>query len=190
MNLIPTVCFDSKWRAVEEIVAIAEKTAAASLSPAPEFRTAIARGADFVDRRLAEDGAIYGVTTGFGDSCTVMIEAGLIAELPRHLYTFHGCGLGAHFTPSETRAVIATRLTSLCKGFSGVGMELLEQLVNLLKYDILPAIPCEGSVGAASKRSLRSPKSQPRCACLRRRSFAPRLRAAPISSTAGSLKKG
>jgi histidine ammonia-lyase len=149
MNFTPSVCFDSSWRAIEEIVAIAEKTAAASLSPAPEFRMAIARGADFVDRRLAEDGAIYGVTTGFGDSCTVIIEPELIAELPRHLFTFHGCGLGAHFTPSETRAAIAARLTSLCKGFSGVSVDLLEQLIDLLRHDILPAIPCEGSVGAS-----------------------------------------
>jgi len=143
------VCFDSGWRTIEEIVAIAEKSAAASLSPALEFRGLIARGADFLDRRLAEEGVIYGVTTGFGDSCTVAIEPALIAELPRHLYTFHGCGLGAHFSPSETRAVITTRLTSLCKGFSGVSVELLEQLVNLLATDVLPAIPCEGSVGAS-----------------------------------------
>ena len=68
---------------------------------------------------------------------------------PRHLYTFHGCGLGAYFSPSETRAAIATRLTSLCKGFSGVSVGLLEQLVDLLEHDILPAIPCEGSVGAS-----------------------------------------
>jgi histidine ammonia-lyase len=148
-NSSTMVCFDSGWRSIEEIVAIAEKTAAASLSPALEFRGLIARGADFLDRRLAEEGVIYGVTTGFGDSCTVAIEPALIAELPRHLYTFHGCGLGVHFTPSETRAVIATRLTSLCKGFSGVSVELLEQLVNLLAYDVLPAIPCEGSVGAS-----------------------------------------
>ncbi|MGZ9128859.1 MAG: HAL/PAL/TAL family ammonia-lyase [Candidatus Binatia bacterium] len=145
----PMVCFDTGWRTIEEIVAVAEKAAAASLSAATEFRAAIARGADFLDRRLAADGVIYGVTTGFGDSCTVAIEPALIAELPRHLYTFHGCGLGAHFTPSETRAAIAARLTSLCKGFSGVSVGLLEQLVNLLSHDIVPAIPCEGSVGAS-----------------------------------------
>jgi histidine ammonia-lyase len=143
------VCFDSGWRTIEEIVAIAEKSAGANLSAAPEFRASIARGADFLDRRLAEEGVIYGVTTGFGDSCTVAIAPSLIAELPHHLYTFHGCGLGAHFTPSETRAVIATRLTSLCKGFSGVSVELLEQLIQLLASDVLPAIPCEGSVGAS-----------------------------------------
>jgi Aromatic amino acid lyase len=37
--------------------------------------------------------------------------------------------------------VIATRLTSLCKGFSGVSLELLHQLVRLLQYDLLPLIP-------------------------------------------------
>jgi histidine ammonia-lyase len=143
------VCFDAGWRTIEDIVAVADKSAAASLSAAPEFRAAVARGADFLDRRLAEEGAIYGVTTGFGDSCTVAVEPELIAELPRHLYTFHGCGLGAYLTAAETRAVIATRLTSLCKGYSGVSFELLEQLVRLLTQDVLPAIPCEGSVGAS-----------------------------------------
>jgi histidine ammonia-lyase len=45
--------------------------------------------------------------------------------------------------------VIATRLTSLCKGLSGVSLELLHQLVRLLQYDLLPLIPSEGSVGAS-----------------------------------------
>jgi histidine ammonia-lyase len=50
---------------------------------------------------------------------------------------------------AQTRAVIATRLTSLCKGFSGVSVELLEQMVRLLQCGLLPLIPCEGSVGAS-----------------------------------------
>ena len=73
----------------------------------------------------------------------------MVAELPRHLYTYHGCGLGEYFTPAQTRAMIATRLTSLCKGFSGVSVELLEQMVRLLQRDLLPIIPSEGSVGAS-----------------------------------------
>jgi histidine ammonia-lyase len=73
----------------------------------------------------------------------------LVAELSRHLYTYHACGLGACFTPAQTRAIIATRLASLCKGFSGVSFELLEQMVRLLQHGLLPAIPSEGSVGAS-----------------------------------------
>jgi histidine ammonia-lyase len=143
------VRFDSGRITVEDIVAVAEGSARAVLSDAPEFRAAIARGADFLDRLLKEDGVIYGVTTGYGDSCTMTVQPELVAELPRHLYTFHGCGLGAYLTPAQTRAVIATRLTSLCKGFSGVSVELLEQMARLLDRGILPRIPSEGSVGAS-----------------------------------------
>lgn len=44
---------------------------------------------------LAEEGHIYGVTTGYGDSVTRRVPAALVAELPLHLTRFHGCGLGA-----------------------------------------------------------------------------------------------
>ena len=143
------IVFGRERLTTEDIVAIAEGSARATLSDTAEFRAAIARGADFLDRVLLKEGAIYGVTTGYGDSCNVIVEPQLVAELPRHLYTYHGCGLGAYFTPAQTRAIIATRLTSLCKGFSGVGVELLEQMVRLLQHDLLPVIPSEGSVGAS-----------------------------------------
>ena len=141
--------FDMERVTIEDIVDIAAGSARAILSDAPEFRAAIARGADFLDRLLRQDGTIYGVTTGVGDSCTVSIEPELVGELPRHLYTFHGCGLGEYLTAAQTRAVIATRLTSLCKGFSGISFELLEQMVLLLERGLLPMIPSEGSVGAS-----------------------------------------
>jgi histidine ammonia-lyase len=143
------VWFDTNRVSIGDIVSLAEGSARARLSDEPAFRTFISRGADFLERRLSEEGSVYGVTTGFGDSCTVTVAPELVAELPRHLYTFHGCGLGRHFGPVETRAIIASRLTSLCKGFSGVTMELLEQLTRLLQHDILPVIPSEGSVGAS-----------------------------------------
>jgi histidine ammonia-lyase len=143
------VQFDRSRLRIEDIVDIARGNACATLSPDPAFRAAIARGADFLDRLLCEDGTIYGVTTGYGDSCTVTVPPELVAELPHHLYTYHGCGLGEYLTPAQTRAVMAVRLASLCKGFSGVSVELLEQIARLLEAGLLPLIPCEGSVGAS-----------------------------------------
>ncbi|HKY07733.1 MAG TPA: aromatic amino acid ammonia-lyase [Candidatus Binatia bacterium] len=143
------VRFDGEPLTIEDIVEIAEGCALASLSDATEFRSAIGRGADFLDRVLLKEGAIYGVTTGYGDSCTVQVQPELVPELSRHLYTYHGCGLGNCFTPAQTRAIMATRLGSLCKGFSGVSVELLEQIVQLLQHGLLPVIPSEGSVGAS-----------------------------------------
>jgi histidine ammonia-lyase len=143
------VRFDRDRLSLEDVVDIARGSAKAVLSDDPAFRAAIARGADFLDRLLREDGVIYGVTTGYGDSCTVTVPPDLVAELPHHLYTYHGCGLGAYLTPDQTRAVLAARLASLSKGFSGVSVGLLEQIVRLLDAGLLPLIPSEGSVGAS-----------------------------------------
>lgn len=141
--------FDGSPLRIEDVVALSQRTHQAELSRDPAFLARIARGADFLDRLLAEDGVIYGVTTGYGDSCTVTVPPALVAELPHHLYTYHGCGAGRFLTPEETRAVQASRLASLAQGMSGVSVGLLEQMEALLKHDILPLIPAEGSVGAS-----------------------------------------
>ena len=145
----PTVCFDGSRLAIEDVAALARGTRRAELSRAPAFTSRIARGAAFVDRLLQEDGVIYGVTTGYGDSCTVVVPPELVPQLPHHLYTYHGCGAGRWLTPVETRAVLAARLASLAQGMSGVSVELLTQLEQLLVHDVLPLIPAEGSVGAS-----------------------------------------
>ena len=134
---------------IEDVVAIARLRAGAMLDATPAFRARIAKGAEFLDRLLREDGVVYGVTTGYGDSCTVNIPPALVAELPQHLYTYHGVGLGRFLDAQETRAVLAARLASLVQGMSGVSVALLEALTGLLRHDVLPLIPAEGSVGAS-----------------------------------------
>ncbi|WP_295996431.1 histidine ammonia-lyase [Rugamonas sp.] len=148
-NTRRAVRFDQDRLSIEDIADIAHGRADAMLSDDPAFRAAIARGADFLDRLLREDGTIYGVTTGYGDSCTVTVPPELVAELPHHLYTYHGVGLGDYFTPAQTRAILAARLASLSKGYSGVSVELLLQITRLLDAGLLPLIPSEGSVGAS-----------------------------------------
>jgi histidine ammonia-lyase len=143
------VHFGGSRLTIDDVVDVAHGRARAELSSDPAFRLFIQRGADFVDRVLSEDGVIYGVTTGYGDSCTVIVPPELVAELPVQLYTYHGCGLGAYLSPPQTRAVLVTRLASLAQGYSGVSIALLEQLAALLQHDILPLIPGEGSVGAS-----------------------------------------
>ncbi|MGB0683244.1 MAG: HAL/PAL/TAL family ammonia-lyase [Magnetovibrionaceae bacterium] len=144
-----SIVFGADPLSLEDIQAVAKGSVTVSLNPDPAFRTKIQRGADFLDNLLRETKVIYGVTTGFGDSCTRGVPLDLVHELPVHLSRFHGCGLGDFLSIEQARAVIAVRLATLTTGMSGVTIDLLEHLVWLLEQDIIPVIPQEGSVGAS-----------------------------------------
>ncbi|WP_261874212.1 HAL/PAL/TAL family ammonia-lyase [Vibrio rarus] len=143
-----TITFGAQALTIEDVVNIAQG-ADANLNNSPEYTAKIDRGVAFLERLLREEGIIYGVTTGYGDSCTVAIPPHLIDDLPLNLTRFHGCGLGADLTHEQSRAVLATRLCSLAQGVSGVTPELLQQIITLINHDIAPRIPQEGSVGAS-----------------------------------------
>lgn len=149
MSNASPVVFGDRHLSIEDLLAVAERRAPATLQADAAFRERIARGARFLDTLLDREGVIYGVTTGYGDSCVVAVPLHQVEALPRHLYTFHGCGLGKLLDPAATRAVLAARLRSLSHGVSGVRLELLERLQAFLEHDILPLIPEEGSVGAS-----------------------------------------
>ncbi len=134
---------------IEDICALALKNEKVSLNPDPAFGQQVLDGMNFLDQLLAEDGHIYGVTTGYGDSVTRGVPAHLVAQLPVNLTRFHGCGLGNYFDKQTARAIMGARLVSLCQGYSGVSPELLDQLVFFLNNDIVSVIPEEGSVGAS-----------------------------------------
>lgn len=142
------VIFGQGRLSLETIVAIADGQPVA-LSTDTAFRERIDRGVAFLDSLLQEDGVIYGVTTGYGDSCTVRVPPHRVKELPLHLTRFHGCGLGEVFSPQQGRAILAARLASLTQGYSGITPELLGLLEQFLNRDIVPVIPQEGSVGAS-----------------------------------------
>jgi len=143
------IVFNGQPLSIEDICQIAGQRVKVELSTQPDFVNRIDKGALFIETLLNEQGFVYGVTTGFGDSCTVNVPLDLVDTLSKNLYTFHGCGLGNYFDTKQVRAILAVRLTSLARGFSGVRFLLLQQLATLLIKDILPLIPQEGSVGAS-----------------------------------------
>ncbi|XZT29478.1 HAL/PAL/TAL family ammonia-lyase [Acinetobacter baumannii] len=134
---------------IEDVVSVARSECQVALPETSEWRELIQKGADFLDQLLEEEGVIYGVTTGYGDSCLVEVPLHQVNELPLHLSRFHGCGLGENLDIITARAVVVTRLCSLARGYSGVSIVLLERLVWLLNENVIPVIPSEGSVGAS-----------------------------------------
>ena len=134
---------------IEDVVAIAVADRPIGLPKSAAYRRRIIRGAEFLRQALADEDCVYGVNTGYGDNCTTEIPADLVAGLPDNLIRYHGVGTGAPLDAIATRAVLVCRLNSLSLGFSGVRPELLELLAGMLNRDVLPRIPCEGSVGAS-----------------------------------------
>lgn len=143
------ITFGDGWLSIEDVCAIATLKAPVKLTADPAFWNKIDAGVAFLDQLLRDDGAIYGVTTGYGDSCTVKVPLNQVWQLPIHLSRFHGCGLGDDFSKTEARAIVAARLVSLTQGYSGVSRELIERLAAYLNLNIVPRIPQEGSVGAS-----------------------------------------
>jgi histidine ammonia-lyase len=134
---------------IEDICRLSKREASLELSKDKNFFNRINDGYKFLEELLQREGKIYGVTTGYGDSVSRGVPVELVDQLPINLTRFHGCGLGQNFNLEESRAVVAARIVSLARGFSGVRYELLQQLETLLQHDIIPVIPQEGSVGAS-----------------------------------------
>ena len=62
---------------------------------------------------------------------------------------FMGVGTGPIAPPEVARVTMLLRANCLSKGNSGVRVELVERLLDLLNNDVLPFIPERGSCGAS-----------------------------------------
>ena len=92
---------------------------------------------------------IYGVTTGFGDLSSITIDTNDQKKLQLNLIRSHATGVGKSFDSGVTRVIMLLKLLNWSKGVSGVRIELVLLLQDLLNHDILPVIPRQGSVGAS-----------------------------------------
>lgn len=134
---------------LEGIYAVATGVAKVALSSNPAFVKKIEHSRKLLMNALENGVPVYGVTTGFGKSCSKRLSMKAALDNGDHLLRFHGCGTGEPFRIEETRAAMLCRILCLARGYSGVSLELLKQMVDFLNYGITPVVPCEGSVGAS-----------------------------------------
>ena len=89
----------------------------------------------------------YGINTGVGALCDVIIGREDQSALSRNLLFSHSCGVGEPLDRVETRAIMAAQINNFAHGYSGVRLEIVDILLALLNSDMLPLIPSRGSVG-------------------------------------------
>lgn len=133
--------------AINDIVAIGIGDKQVALDSAALERCRASRS--FLEQEVAANRVIYGVNTSFGPMCNKIIDDEQIEELQVNLARSHAAGLGEPLKDYIAIAVMAVRLNTLVKGFSGVRIELLEQMQWLINQRVAAYIPECGSVGAS-----------------------------------------
>ncbi|WP_036075869.1 aromatic amino acid lyase, partial [Limnohabitans sp. Rim47] len=102
-----------------------------------------------VEELIERGEVVYGITTGFGKLADVMIPQEKVEELQRNLILSHACGVGDPLPKEVVRAMMLLRANALVKGYSGIRLETLQLLVDMLNADVVPVVYSQGSVGAS-----------------------------------------
>lgn len=125
------------------------RDASVQLALDPAAHAAIDASAATVARVLAENRTVYGINTGFGLLANTKIAADELELLQRSIVLSHAAGIGQPMADSTARLVMALKINSLARGFSGIRRQVIEALITLFNQRIYPVIPQKGSVGAS-----------------------------------------
>lgn len=93
--------------------------------------------------------AVYGVNTGFGALAETRIGHRDVIALQKNLVRSHACGVGPDLPIPEVRAMMLLRAQVVALGYSGVRVDVVDLLVEMLNRGVTPRIPSQGSVGAS-----------------------------------------
>ncbi len=102
-----------------------------------------------IERMINNKKVVYGVTTGFGSFKDKLISSDQVENLQRNLIRSHASGIGELLTHEQVKAAMLVRLNSLAQGYSGVRVEFLELLCELINRNVIPVVPSQGSVGSS-----------------------------------------
>lgn len=102
-----------------------------------------------IEKVIKDKAVVYGVNTGFGNFKNKIITSEDIKTLQKNLIRSHSTGVGDLLSTEQSRAIMLVRLNSLSQGYSGVRLEFLEFVCDLLNKGITPVIPSKGSVGSS-----------------------------------------
>ena len=133
---------------LEDFVAVARFGAKVEFSPA--YCERVNRSRTLVEGWVAEERAMYGVTTGFGALCTKAIGKEDTAQLQENILLSHSVSVGEPLSVERVRGIMLMVLQNLGQGYSGVRLSVLERYRDFLNLGLTPWAPGDGSVGYLS----------------------------------------
>jgi len=104
---------------------------------------------EFVQSVVESETPVYGINTGFGKLSDVPINKCDVSELQKNLLMSHACGVGAPLSNEIVRGMMLLRINALIKGYSGIRIETILKLAEMLNKDVCPVVFEKGSLGAS-----------------------------------------
>ena len=145
-----SVILDGEHLTLEQLVEVANSAAGQPrVELADAAKVKVKRAAQAVQTMMREGRVAYGITTGFGAFKDRVIPREQVEQLQRNILVSHAVGVGEPFDRVTTRAIMLIRANTLARGFSGIRMETLQLLLDLLNAGVHPVIPSKGSLGAS-----------------------------------------
>ncbi len=154
-----TVIVNGDALTVADVVDVASGAARAQLGPEVPARMETSRAV--VAAAIAGGGPVYGVNTGFGALADTRVGEKDLTALQGAIVRSHAAGTGEPLGDAAVRAILLLRARTLAAGYSGVRAALPQRLLELLAADLLPVVPCKGSVGASGDLAQLAHLAQP-----------------------------
>jgi histidine ammonia-lyase len=138
---------DGEHLTINDVVEVARNNQRIELSE--QAVSKIRKSREYVDRLVDNGAVVYGITTGFGKFSDVFISKEDTKALQRNLIVSHACSMGDPLAEEIVRGIMLLRINALAKGFSGIRLETVNTLVEMLNKGVHPVIPEKGSLGAS-----------------------------------------
>ncbi|RZI43647.1 histidine ammonia-lyase [Herbaspirillum sp. HC18] len=122
---------------------------ATPLALAPSAYEAIHASAATIQKIVERGAPAYGINTGFGKLAKTHIPNEQLEELQRNLILSHSVGSGELIADEVVRLILAMKIGSLARGYSGIRASVIDTMIAMLNAGVMPCIPSKGSVGAS-----------------------------------------
>ncbi|MEN8152312.1 MAG: aromatic amino acid ammonia-lyase, partial [Planctomycetota bacterium] len=146
-----TVLLNGSSLTTESVLRVARHREEVAL--APEALERVAHCRSFLDTKIEDGTVMYGINTGIGELCNVVLDPGQIRDFQRYLVYSHAAGYGEPLPEEAVRAAMTSRTNVLVKGHSGCRPLIPQTMVALLNAGVTPVVCSRGSVGACGDLS-------------------------------------
>lgn len=119
------------------------------LSLSPDALPDMLTSAEVVAQVIRDGKTVYGINTGFGLLANTCIAEEDLETLQRSIVLSHAAGIGEYMNDATVRLMIALKVNSLSRGYSGIRPSVVNALMQLVNSEVYPCIPKKGSVGAS-----------------------------------------